>query len=55
MPLRASFTSRQLSLLIFALFAFTLPFELNTPWLTLGPLVLTNVEIMLALCLLMAG
>ena len=37
----------RLSLLALALLALLLPFELETPWLTLGPVVLTNVELLL--------
>jgi hypothetical protein len=36
------------------LLAFSLPFELETPWLRLGPLVLTNVEIVLAVVVVLA-
>ncbi len=38
---------RRLNLLLLILLAILLPFELETPWLTLGPVALTNVELLL--------
>ena len=40
-----------LSLFSLALLAFNLPFELETPWLSVDPIVLTNVEVALGLAL----
>ncbi|WP_374688156.1 O-antigen ligase family protein [Promineifilum sp.] len=45
---------RNLGFAALLLLAFSLPFELETPWLRLGPLVLTNVEIILATVLALA-
>jgi len=45
---------RNLGFVALLLLAFSLPFELETPWLRLGPLVLTNVEIVLAAVLALA-
>ena len=42
------------SLFSLALLAFILPFELETPWLKAGPIVLTNVEVALGLVLALA-
>lgn len=45
---------RNLGFAALLLLAFSLPFELETPWLRLGPLILTNVEIALAAVLVLA-
>jgi hypothetical protein len=46
---------RQISLLSLALLAFSLPFELETAWLSAGPLLLTNVELLQGVVLLVAA
>jgi hypothetical protein len=46
---------RQISLLSLALLAFSLPFELETAWLSAGPLLLTNVELLQGVVLLLAA
>lgn len=46
--------ARQAGFVALLALAVTLPFELETPWLRLGPLVLTNVEIVMAIALVLA-
>jgi O-antigen ligase len=47
--------ARQAGFIALLLLAATLPFEMEAPWLRLGPLVLTNVEIVLAGALALAA
>jgi hypothetical protein len=47
--------TRQAGYIALLALAIILPFELEAPWLRLGPLVLTNVEIVLAITLLLAA
>ncbi len=46
--------ARQAGFIALLILALTLPFELETPWLRLGPLVLTNVELVAAAVLALA-
>lgn len=49
-----SFILHRAAVVALVLLAFILPFEMDTPWITVGPIGLTNVEITLALFLLLA-
>lgn len=46
---------RSLPLAIAMLLAFSLPFELDTPWLQVGPIAFTNVELLLVALLVSVG
>ncbi|MCB8944411.1 MAG: O-antigen ligase family protein [Ardenticatenaceae bacterium] len=54
MPTPTSVILSRLSLLVLSIFAFTLPFERDSPLFALGPLTVTNVEVTLSLCLVAA-